>query len=423
LYVGRRGQSLLDQQDRPAPIAQPRRLRKVGRNVVLLGLTSMFTDISSEMVNSILPLYLTYELRWSPLQFGLFDGMYQAMTAFLRSAGAAIADRRRRYKEVAAFGYALSAGCKLGLLAVGSAWIASTAILFTDRIGKGVRTAPRDALISFSSRREDLAWVFGVHRALDTIGAMLGPFVAFLLLWNAPGSFDSVFVTSFCFAVVGLAVLVLFVENRRGQRTEGSDVPPKALRSAIDLLRQAPFRSLVVVGGLLGLATVGDGLVYLMLQRRASFGIGFFPLLFVATAGVYLVLVMPFGRLADKAGRVKVLLGGYVALLGVYAVLLSAGSGLAAVVACVALFGAYYAATDGVLMAIASSVVPVDLRSSGIALLTTVVACSRAVASVVFGAVWTWNGPSAALWLFLAGLLGALAIAFPLLRSHGELSA
>ena len=129
----------------------------MGRNVILLGLTSMFTDVSSEMVNSILPLYLTYELRWSPLQFGLFDGIYQAMTAFLRSAGAAVADRRRRYKEVAAFGYALSAGCKLGLLAAGSAWVASTAILFTDRIGKGVRTAPRDALISFSSRREDLA--------------------------------------------------------------------------------------------------------------------------------------------------------------------------------------------------------------------------------------------------------------------------
>ena len=191
------------------------RSRRVSRNVVLLGLTSMFTDISSEMVATILPLYLVFGLGLSPLQFGVADGLYQGVTAFVRLGGGFVADRWRRYKEVAVFGYALSAVCKLGLVAVGSAWTALTAVLVLDRSGKGIRTAPRDAMISLSSEREDLGTAFGVHRALDTAGAMLGPLVAFGLLALVPRAFDAVFVVSFCVAMIGLGLLVLFVKNRR----------------------------------------------------------------------------------------------------------------------------------------------------------------------------------------------------------------
>ena len=421
MYLSRRPADLGEEHDPPDRPRRRRPIRSVGRNVVFLGLTSLFTDVSSEMVNSVLPLYLTYALRWTPLQFGLFDGIYQAMSAVLRGVGGSIADRRRRYKEVAAVGYAVSAACKLGLLAAGNAWAASTAVLFTDRIGKGIRTAPRDALISFSSRREDLAWVFGVHRAFDTVGVMVGPFVAFVLLTVAPGAFDAVFVTSFCVAVVGLAVLLLFVENRRPLETGVVAVAPSSSGTVSTLLRIGGFRSLVVAGSVLGLATVGDNLVYLTLQRRVDLRIGFFPLLFVATASVYMVLAAPLGRLADRVGRVRVLLGGYVLLVCVYAVLLSGGTGLATVGLCLALFGGYFAATDGVLMAIASSMVPVELRSSGLALLTTVVACSRALASVVFGGLWNWRGSSFALWWFLAGLVVALLGSAGLLAPRARL--
>ncbi|MGQ0744795.1 MAG: MFS transporter [Acidimicrobiales bacterium] len=392
-------------------------------NVVFLGLTSLFTDVSSEMVNAILPLYLTFQLRWTPLQFGLFDGVYQAMAALLRSVGAAIADRRRRYKEVAAAGYTLSAVCKLGLLVTGSNWMASTAVLFADRTGKGIRTAPRDALISFSSSRADLGWAFGVHRALDTAGVMIGPFLAFVILSTAPGAFDAVFVTSFCAAVIGLAVLVLFVRNREPQDDPApAKVPMRvSARSVLSLLKQAPFRALMVAGSVLALATVGDNLMYLALQRRAALRVGFFPLLFVGTAAVYLVLAAPLGRLADRVGRIKVLVGGYASLAGVYAVLLSQSAGAVVVVASLVLLGAYYAATDGVIMAIASSVLPVELRGSGLALLATAVALCRAVASVVFGALWTWQNSSWAISCFLAGLLLAGAFALLVLRRQPAL--
>ena len=190
------------------------RTRRVSRTVVLLGVVSLLTDISSEMVAAALPLYLVYTLGFTPLQFGIVDGVYQGATALVRIGSGFLGDRTRRHKEVAVSGYGLSALCKLGLVLVGSAWGAVGAITLLDRTGKGIRTAPRDALISLNSRPDTLALSFGVHRALDTTGALIGPLVAFGLLSIAPLAFDSLFLVSFCIAVVGVAVLVLFVDGR-----------------------------------------------------------------------------------------------------------------------------------------------------------------------------------------------------------------
>ena len=159
---------------------------RVGPNVFFLGLTSLVTDISAEMVAAILPLYLIFQLGLTPLQFGVFNGAYQAALGLIALATAFAADRRRRYKEIAAFGYGLSDACKLGLLAVGTAPFPASLVLLVDRAGKGIRTSPRDALISLSVAPARLATAFGVHRAMDTAGALIGPLVAFLILDGAP---------------------------------------------------------------------------------------------------------------------------------------------------------------------------------------------------------------------------------------------
>src|SRR5688500_4463991 len=389
----------------PADDGPPQRRPGVGRNVVFLGLTSLFTDVSSEMVSAVLPVYLMFYLRLSPLEFGLVDGLYQGVAAVVRVAGGLAADRWRRHKEVAAFGYALSAACKLAFLAAGSAWAALATVVVLDRTGKGVRTAPRDALISLSAPRAALATAFGVHRAFDTGGAMLGPLVAFGLLALLPGAFDAIFVVSFCLAVVGLGVLVLFVENHPLADPGSARVP--SLRAALELLAAPRFRALVLAGAVLSLATISDGFVYLTLQRRLSFGVGYFPLLYVATALVYLLLAIPAVRPAPRVGRGRVFVGGYALLLAVYAVLLLPTTELPLLFGCLALLGAYYAATDGVLMALASAVLPADLRTSGLALLTTATGLARLLASVLFGALWTWGGVQSAIILYL----GALAVA------------
>jgi MFS family permease len=380
----------------------------VRRNVLYLGFTSLFTDISSEMVSSVLPLYLMFYLRLTPLEFGAVDGLYQGVASLVRVAGGLTADRWRRHKEVAAFGYALSAICKLGLLAAGSAWGALAAVILIDRTGKGVRTAPRDALISLSSPRAALATAFGVHRTLDTAGAMLGPLVAFALLTLMPGAFDVVFVVSFCAALVGLGLLVLFVENQRV--VDATQVRRVSVHAMLGLLAAPRFRALVFVGAALSLATISDGFLYLRLQRGLAFNAGFFPLLAAATALVYLLLAVPAGHLADRLGRSRVYLGGYVLLLLAYGALWLPAAGGIALFGSLALLGAYYAATDGVLMALASAVLPTTLRTSGLALLTTATSLARLLASVLFGALWTAWGVETAVIIFMMALSGAILL-------------
>ena len=196
----------------------PSRLR-VSANVLFLGLTSLFTDISSEMVTSVLPLYMLMNLSLTPMAFGVVDGLYLGAAAVVRLVGGYLADRTRRYKSVAIAGYALSTVSRVGLLAFGSVWGWLLGIVLIDRIGKGIRSDPRDAMISFSTPASELATAFGVHRALDTAGAMIGPLIAFGILMLAPGAYDAVFVVSLCAALIGLGILVLFVDNRLAPAT------------------------------------------------------------------------------------------------------------------------------------------------------------------------------------------------------------
>src|SRR5262247_3371149 len=166
-------------------IGQPEtaQLRRVSPVVWALGLTSFLTDISSEMVNSVLPVYLVLHLHLSPLQYGTIDGVYNGLAVTLVSLAAGLtADRTKRHKEVALAGYEFSAVCKLLLLAAGGVWGWLIVITGLDRIGKGIRTAPRDAMISLNTPPRLMASAFAVHRALDAGGSLLGPLVAFILL-------------------------------------------------------------------------------------------------------------------------------------------------------------------------------------------------------------------------------------------------
>jgi hypothetical protein len=200
-------------------LVRERSMPRIPRTVLLLGLTSLFTDISSEMVVTVLPLYLVYVGGFTPLAFGVIDGLYNGAAALVGLASGFISDRWRRHKEVATTGYGLSAVCKLLLATVGTALSAIGATVLIDRVGKGIRTAPRDAMISLSTPEHQLGAAFGVHRALDTTGAMIGPLLAFGLLAVSPLAFDSIFLVSFCIALVGVAILVLFVQpGGRGAR-------------------------------------------------------------------------------------------------------------------------------------------------------------------------------------------------------------
>lgn len=393
----------------PEPVAP-----RLHRNVGLLGLTSLLTDISSESVNAVLPLYLTSVLGFSALGFGIFDGIYGGMSAILRIFGGLVADRRQRHKEVAGAGYGLSAACKLGLLAT-TARIPTAGVLFLDRTGKGVRTAPRDALISLSTEPEKMGFAFGIHRALDTVGAFIGPIVAFALLWFTPKAYDSVFVVSFCVAVLGLGVLVCFVQNPPRERLKPDRAPAFTRESTRRLMGNRAFRRITVAGALLGVVTISDAFIYLVYQHRTGMSATPFPLLFVGTSLAYLLLAVPLGRLSDRIGRAPVFLAGNALLIVCYLVLRGAGSGILPIAVILGLLGTYYAATDGILMALASEVIPAELRSSGLAWLTTVTTVAKALASFIFGLGWAWGGPNGAVSWFVGGMAVAVPVAVVIL--------
>ncbi|MER5362350.1 MFS transporter [Streptomyces sp. NPDC002785] len=400
--------------DAPAPPRTGGVGRRVPGTVLALGTVSLVTDISSEMVTAVLPLYLVLGLGLSPLQFGFLDGLFNGAASVVRLLGGHAADRGCRHKRVAGIGYALSACSRLGLLLAGGATAGIAAALAADRVGKGIRTAPRDALITLSSRPDSLGRSFGVHRAMDTTGALLGPLAAFALLWATADAYDAVFVVSFCVGLLGVLLLVLYVPGRHP--TPPTNATPRP-RKAFGALRDPAFRRILGAAALLGAATVGDAFVYLLLQRRLGLPVGWFPLLPLGAAACYLLLAVPAGRIADRVGRRLPFLYGHVALLGVYATLLAPNGGPAPLllVLVLVLLGVFYATTDGVLMALAGPVLPADGRAGGLALLQTGQALARMLAAAGFGAAWTVWGPRPALWAAISALLAALAGAWALL--------
>ncbi|MFD0413647.1 MFS transporter [Streptomyces sp. NPDC127108] len=385
--------------------------------VLALGAVSLVTDISSEMVAAVLPLYFVLGLGLSPLAFGFLDGLYNGATAFVRLLGGYAADRGGRHKLVAGSGYLLSALSRLGLLLAGGATAGIGAAIAADRLGKGVRTAPRDALISLSSPPDGLGRAFGVHRAMDTTGALLGPLAAFALLWVTADAYDAVFVVSFCFGLFGVLLLVAFVPGRAALPAAPARTPASRPRKALTLLRVPAFRRVCAAAALLGAATVGDAFLYLLLQRRLDFAESWFPLLPLGTAAVYLLLAVPVGRLADRVGRRGPFLAGHGALLVAYVLLLLPTGGRTLLVGVLLALGVFYAATDGVLMALATPCLPEGRRASGMAVLQTGQALSRLLAAAGFGAAWTLWGIGAALTCAALALTVAIAGGAALLRS------
>ncbi|SOE07352.1 MFS transporter [Streptomyces sp. Ag109_G2-15] len=396
---------------------------RVAPVVLVLGAVSLITDISSEMVTAVLPLYLVTNLGFSPLGFGTLDGVYNGVSALVQLTGGHLADRIRNHKLLAGLGYGLSALCKPLLLLASSIGAFGT-VLAMERIGKGLRTAPRDAMISLSTPPENQGRAFGVHRAMDTTGAMLGPLTAFLILRAAADGYDAVFGVSGCVAALGVLVLVLFVPRRqRTAQTDEAGAPdggqPVRVREALALLRLPRLRALAGCAALLGLTTVSDAFVYLLLQRRAGIGEQWFTLLPLGTAVVFLLLAVPVGALADRAGRRTVFLAGHVGLLTAYALLLWAPATPVLPFLVLALHGTFYAATDGVLPAALAGIVPEQLRASGLAIVGTSQALARFCCSLAFGAAWTVWGDGPALAGSAVGLLCCAAVAGLVLRPAG----
>ena len=402
----------------------PRAANRVSSVVISLGVVSMLTDISSESVAAILPLYVTGVLGLSTVAYGILDGLYQGVSAIVRIGGGWVADLGDQPKWVAFFGYALSAVARIGLL-FASGFGALTAVLTADRLGKGIRTAPRDSLITAASQPQNLAASFGMHRALDNTGAAIGPLLAFIILSIIPNGFSTVFMVSVTFALVGVAVLGIIVPNRRSNtRVRSAEdiakttVEPRAARrhNRWRELNNPGLKRLLIVAGILGLLTIGDGFIYLVLQSRSSFAAQFFPLLYVGTNVAFLAFAVPIGRLADRFGRARTFVLGHGLLLAAYVSATLPITGAAITIVCLMLLGAYYAATDGILSVLATQFTTSETRATAIAAAQTVVAIARSISAAGFGILWFAIGREWSMTVVSIGIAIAIPIVAVILR-------
>ncbi|MBM7810189.1 MFS transporter [Saccharothrix algeriensis] len=382
---------------------------RVPGTVVALGAVSLLTDVSAEMITAFMPVYLLFTLQMGYAQFGVLDGVYTGATALLRLVGGHVSDRTHRHKAVAATGYGLSAATKLIFPVVGANAFGIGATMAADRAGKGLRTAPRDALISLSTPPDRLGAAFGLHRSMDTVGALLGPLVTFLLLSQIGIVAGPVFVVSACFAVVGLIVLIAFVRERPVPARTG---PKPSIRAGLALLKGAGYRRVAIAAAVLGLATLSDAFVFILVQKATDVPQAVLPLMPLGTALVFLAAAAPLGRLADKVGGSVVFLGGHVLLLAVYVLLLASGTGYVGVGVALLLHGLFYAATDGVLSARVSALVPESLRASGLSVVQTGQALTRLVSSVGFGFLLQFAAFDTAVYTAIGSLVIAVVLAW-----------
>jgi MFS family permease len=386
------------------------RWRRIPGSVWALGIVSMLMDISSEMIHALLPIYLVVGLGASALAVGVIEGIAEATALIVRIFSGALSDRLGHRKWLAALGYGLAAVTKpVFPLAPSIGWL--FAARFIDRIGKGIRGSPRDALIADVTPPDLRGASFGLRQSLDTIGAFIGPLAAVVLMLLTGDNFTLVFWFAVIPAFLSFAVIALVV--REPERP--ADLRPvRAPLSRAEIARLGgAFWIVATIAGLFTLARFSEAFLLLRAQS-VGMALAFVPLILVAMNVVYALAAWPAGALSDRIGRYVLLSCGF-AILIVADLVLAFAPNVATVVLGAALWGLHMGLTQGVLASLVADTAPADLRGTAFGMFNLVAGVATVAASVVAGALWDVVGPQVT---FIAGaIFTALALAVvPLLR-------
>lgn len=357
------------------------------RNVWALGVTSMLTDVSSEMIVPVLPLFVTGTLRASVSSLGVIEGVAESTASLLRLAAGWLSDRIGSRKPFLIAGYGISGAAKAAF-ALATSWGAVLALRFADRVGKGLRNPPRDALLADSVAPDWRGRAFGLHRALDTLGAAVGPLVAFALLQLWPGGFRRVFLASAVPAALSLVVLALFVRAAR--------LRPAARVRALHLEFRAlpgPVKRFLVADGVFQLANSSMAFV-LLRARDGGVAVAAIPLAYLLYNLVYAALSLPAGALCDRHGSRPFLLGAYLLYAVVYAALAWSGAPVVAVAA-LAVYGVHSALLEVAQRSLLADLVEPERRGTAYGIHHTVVGLALLPASIGAGLLWDHVGPRA----------------------------
>ena len=362
-------------------------MRKVPGTVWALGLVSLFMDVSSELVHSLLPVFMTSVLGASMVSVGLVEGVAEATASIVKVFSGALSDRLSRRKPLLVLGYGLAALAKPLFPLAGSVALVLGA-RFLDRIGKGIRGAPRDALIADITPRESRGTAYGLRQALDTVGAVLGPLAAIALMLALSSNIRSVLWLAFAPAIVSVAVLLLLVREPPVLQ-HGNE---RASWRSIGALPRH-YWAVVALGAVLTLARFSEAFLILRAQD-ASIALAFVPIVLVVMNVVYTAVAYPAGVAADRGARRALLLSGLAALIA-SDLLLAASASPSALFAGVALWGVHMGLTQGLLATLVADASPASLRGTGFGVFNLVSGVALLAASLIAGWLWASYGAAA----------------------------
>jgi len=356
------------------------------QNVLRLGYVSFFTDVSTEMVLGVLPFFIVKELGGTAAILGFIEGIAEAVNYAFRVFAGVVTDKIGRRKPLVLLGYGLSSVAK-PLFAVSGSWSHALAVRVTDRAGKGIRTSPRDALISDSAAKSEAGKAFGLHRSLDQIGAILGPLMAFVIIPVI--GMRGVFWFSFVPAAVALLILLFFVRDTKGSVKQ---------RSVFENAREVLNREFIFLLVALGIFATGAYNFSFILLRAGSLGVqeSHIPLVYASLNVATVILGLPAGMLADKIGKLPVLALSYVVFLGTSAGgFILTGNPLYGFLIAL-LFGSYLGMAETVQRAIIPDFTKPDLKGTAYALYYTLIGVCSIAANSIFGVLWGSLGPATA---------------------------
>lgn len=395
---------------------QPRSaLRNLPRNVWILTIVSFLTDISSDMIVNLVPLFLTQDLGVGKAIVGLIEGIAETTASLMKVYSGGLSDKLGRRKWLAVFGYGLSAISK-PFLYFANGWLGVLAVRFTDRLGKGIRTAPKEALLARSVDKDHRGLAFGVQRAGDTGGAFIGMLIATLIIWLTQTNPNVLSTHTFQIVIIasiipGLLAVVVLAFGAKEVTIEGDKKAPVLSLKGLD----KRFIAFLLVTILFTLGNSSDAFITLLAKDRGLSIIGIMAMLLTFNA-VYTILAGPAGALSDKIGRRKLIIVGWIAY-GLIYLGFALSKSATAIWVLYGFYGVYYALTEGAGKALIADLVPDEKRGTAYGLYAAAIGITAFPASAIAGVLWSgigkWAGfgPSAP-FFFGAGLTILAGILF-----------
>ena len=390
------------------------------RAVWIFGWVSLATDAASEAIYPLLPFFLVQLLGAGVVSLGIIEGSAEAVNSILKILSGRAADRTRSKRGLVLAGYALSSAVR-PLMAIAQSWTHVFGVRLLDRVGKGIRGAPRDAMLAGWATRETRGRIFGFHRAMDHAGAVLGPLLASLFLWFQPGEYRTLFALAIVPGAVAVALILLVPEEPAAAPAtlEQSEAPPASsvalsgdarLSTSADERLPPRFRSYILVLSLFTLGNSTDAFLLLKLTEAAG-SAAFIPLMWAALHVVKAGVSIVGGSWSDRIGRRSVIAAGWIVYAAVY-LGFAVSTSLASLLTLFLVYGLYVGCTEGTEKALVADLAPAARRGFAFGIFNAVQGLGALAASVVFGLIWSAAGPATAFAFGAALALIATALLF-----------